>query len=89
MGDVVLRLPIEAGEEAQLFGRYLNGFMEARFKDAERMAASSDAPYLMIRSDLGGAAEIKVLIFQEPSVASAFSSGWAAARKGADPANEA
>jgi hypothetical protein len=80
MTDIVLTLPIEAGEEAQLFGNFLNRFMESRSSEAERMALSSDAPYMMVRSDPGDGQDIKVLIFQERSVASAFSSGWAKAR---------
>jgi hypothetical protein len=80
MTDIVLTLPIEAGEEALLFGSFLNRFMESRSSEAERMAESSDAPYLMLRSDPGDGQDIKVLIFQERSVASAFSAGWAKAR---------
>jgi len=80
MADVVLKLPIREGEEAQLFGSYLNRFMESRSSEAERMAPFSDAPYLMIRSDPGLTEDMKVLIFQERSAASAFSSGWAKAR---------
>jgi hypothetical protein len=81
MTDVVLTLPIEAGEEAQLFGTFLNRFMESRSSEAERMAESADAPYLMVRSDPGDGLDIKVLIFQERSVASAFSAGWARVRE--------
>ena len=80
MSDVVVTLPVKIGEEARLFGRYLNLFMESRSFDAERLALSSDAPFLMIRSDPGDGEEIKTLTFQERSMASAFSSGWAAAR---------
>ena len=80
MADVVVTLPVRIGEEAQLFGRYLNGFMESRSFEAESMASFSDAPYLMMRSDPGEVEEIKVLTFQERSVASDFSSGWANAR---------
>jgi hypothetical protein len=76
MADVVVKLPIREGEEAQLFGDYLNSFMESRSFEAEQMAESSDAPYLMMRSDPGFGEDVKVLIFQERTVASAFSSGW-------------
>jgi hypothetical protein len=44
------------------------------------MAKSSDAPYLIMHSDPYDGHEVKRLIFQENSVASAFSSGWANAR---------
>lgn len=81
MTDVVLTLPIETGEEAQLFGTFLNRFMESRSSEAERMAESSDAPYLMLRSDPGLERDTKVLIFQESSVAAAFSAGWAKVRE--------
>ena len=77
MSDVVLTLPIKQGEEALLFGRFLNGFMESRSSEAEKMAAFSDAPYMMVRSDPLDGEELKVLTFQEKSVASAFSRGWA------------
>ena len=66
MTDVVLTLPVKIGEEALLFGRFLN-----------------DAPYMMVRSDPLDGQELKVLTFQETSVASAFSSGWAKLCKGA------
>ena len=82
MTDVVLRLPV-ADEDDQLFGRYLNRFMEDRSDDAERMADTSDAPYMMISSDPLQAC--KVVVFQERSAASAFSSGWAEARSGRLP----
>ncbi len=89
MGDVVLRLPIGSGEEARLFGSFLNRFMEARSDEAEQMADSSDAPFMMVRSDPEAEGETKVLIFQESSVASDFSQGWAQARTRNVPANEA
>ncbi len=83
MSDVVLTLPIQAGEDSLLFGRFLNRFMETRSNEAELMAAFSDAPYMMVRSDPLDGQELKVLTFQETSVASAFSAGWAMLRKGA------
>ena len=80
MSDIVLTLPVMAGEEALLFGRFLNRFMETRSSEAELMAAWSDAPYMMVRSDPLDGRELKVLTFQETSVASAFSAGWAKLR---------
>ncbi|MHB8284513.1 MAG: hypothetical protein ACYDD1_07530 [Caulobacteraceae bacterium] len=80
MADVVVTLPVREGDEAQLFGKYLNRFMESRSFEAEQMAESSDAPYLMMHSDPYDGHEVKRLIFQENSVASDFSSGWANAR---------
>lgn len=82
MTDVVVQLPVQIGEESQAFGSYLNRFMEARTYEAERMAETSDAPYLMVRSDPAPDRELKVLIFQDRSVARAFSSGWAETRRG-------
>lgn len=82
MSDFVLTLPIKIGEEAQRFGRYLTRFMESRSFEADRLASLSDAPFLMIRSDPGDGEEIKTLTFQERSLASAFSTGWAVARSG-------
>ena len=77
MTDVVVTLPVKTGEESIMFGRFLNRFMESRSSEAERMAADSDAPYMMVRSDPLDGQELKVLTFQEKSVASAFSAGWA------------
>ena len=82
MTDVVLTLPVKIGEEALMFGRFLNRFMESRSDEAEQMAPFSDAPYMMVRSDPLDGQEMKVLTFQETSVASAFSIGWAKLRKG-------
>jgi hypothetical protein len=82
MADVVVQLPIQVGEESQAFGTYLNRFMEARTYEAERMAATSDAPYLMVRSDPAPDRELKMLIFQDRTVASAFARGWAETRRG-------
>jgi hypothetical protein len=79
MSDVILTLPIQT-EEAQLFGRFLNRFMESRSWEAERMAEFSDAPYMMVRSDPGLGEDVKVITFQENSVAAAFSAGWTLAR---------
>lgn len=84
MGDVVLQLPVETNEDL-LFGAYVNRFMESRSNDVERFAASSDAPYLMIRSDPAVGDEVKILIFQEHGAASAFSNGWAVARAQGHP----
>lgn len=83
MTDVVLTLPVKVGEEALLFGRFLNRFMESRSDEAEQMAPFSDAPYMMVRSDPMVGEDLKVLTFQETSVASAFSSGWSKLLKGA------
>jgi hypothetical protein len=81
MTDIVLTLPIQVGEELRRFGRYLNGFMESRSSEAYAMAETSDAPFMMVRSDPGDGQEIKVLTFQASAVASDFSSGWARACK--------
>ena len=80
VSDVVIQFPVRRGEEAQLFGAYLSEFMERRTDEAERCAADSDAPYLMIRSDPFTDVEFKVLTFQQQSAAQAFSTGWAIAR---------
>ena len=80
MADVVVTLPIQIGEESTLFGRYLNTFVESRSFEAEAMALTCDAPFMMVRSDPGDGEEIKVLIFQRTDMASDFSTGWAQAR---------
>jgi hypothetical protein len=81
VSDVVIQFPVQSGEEAQLFGAYLAEFMEGLSDEAERWAAHSDAPFLMVRSDPIQDAEVKVLTFQHPSAAQAFCSGWARARR--------
>ena len=80
MADVVVQLPVGSSEDL-LFGAYVSRFMESRANDVERWAAASDAPYLMIRSDPAIGEDIRILIFQEPGAASAFSHGWARARE--------
>jgi hypothetical protein len=80
MGDVVVKLPVREGEEAQLFGNVLKSFIESRSADAGLCADTSDAPYLMVSSDPQPDGEIKVLIFQDDRVARDFSREWAQAR---------
>jgi hypothetical protein len=82
MADVIVTLPIQIGEESKLFGRYLNTFMESRSCEAEELAQSCDAPFMMVRSDPGDGEDIKVLIFQHTHMASDFSTGWARTRQG-------
>jgi len=81
MADVVVTLPIQIGEESTLFGRYLNTFMESRSFEADELAQTCDAPFMMVRSDPGDGEEIKVLIFQQTQMASDFSIGWAQTRR--------
>lgn len=76
MGDVVLKLPVRNAEEAQRFGAFLNSFMESCSDMATRWAAVNDEPYLMVRTDPQPDLDLKVLIFQENSVAQAFRLGW-------------
>ncbi len=75
----MLQLPVGSAED-DLFGAYVSRFMASRANDVERCAASSDAPYLMIRSDPAVGEDVRILIFQEHGAARDFSSGWAAAR---------
>lgn len=76
LSDVVIQFPVQRGEEAQLFGAYLAEFMEGMSDEAERLAADSDAPFLMVRSDPMQDVEVKVLTFQDAGDARAFCSGW-------------
>ncbi len=76
MTDVVIKLPIQPGEEALRFGRYLTRFMEGFSPETEERAAQSDSPLLMIRADPAAGEEAKILIFQESGMANAFSTGW-------------
>lgn len=75
MTDVVIELPVQRGEEAQLFGAYLAEFMESLTREVDRLM-DGDAPFLMMRSDPLQDVEVKVLTFQHMSAAQAFSSGW-------------
>ncbi len=78
MSDVVLTLPVKAGEEALMFGRFLTGFLETLSNDPQRCVETASAPYLMVRSDPPfDGQELKVLTFQESGAASAFAAGWA------------
>jgi hypothetical protein len=80
MGEVVVKLPVRDGEEAQLFGDYLSRFLQSRGQEAELWAANSDAPYVIVHSDPSADVEVKVITFQERRAAVAFSQGWAEAR---------
>ena len=84
MSDVVVRLPLRDGAEAQLFGDYLSRFLSSQGQEAELWTANSDAPYVMIHSDPLVDVEMKVITFQERRAAAAFSRGWAEARVGLD-----
>lgn len=76
MSDIVLKLPIQPGLEAQVFGTYLNEFMTRGSRWADRLALDAEAPFVMIRADPVAGEAAKVLIFQEGRIASAFYSGW-------------
>lgn len=81
MGDVVIRLPVRDGQEAALFGDYLNRFLQA-CPDQAGYSADNDAPYLMVHSDPQSQGDLKILTFQQGSAALAFRSGWDAAAEG-------
>ncbi len=76
MSDIVLKLPIESDREANLFSSYLNRFMHLRRDVMDDLPEAEDAPYLIVHSDRCGDCEIKVLTFQNPGAARAFSAGW-------------
>lgn len=84
MSDVVVKLPVREGAEAQLFGDYLSRFLASQGQEAELWAANCDAPYVIIHSDPLADIEMKVITFQERRAAAAFSRGWAEARTGLD-----
>ena len=79
MAEVVLQLPVAASEDL-MFGRFLDRFMASRSREVERMADSSDAPYVMIHTDPALGDTVRIVTFQESAAATAFSSGWAQAR---------
>jgi hypothetical protein len=78
MTDVVIRLPIGSDEEADLFSRYLNRFMERRSFESED--PRSDAPYLIMHSDPSAEWDLKVVTFQHRRIAQDFYSGWQEAK---------
>jgi hypothetical protein len=80
VSDVVIQFPVQHGKEAQLFGAYLTEFMEKLMREVDRWV-DDEAPFVMVRSDPLQDVEVKVLTFQHPGAAKAFSSGWARARK--------
>jgi hypothetical protein len=82
VSDVVVRFPVRAGMEAQLFGTYLSEFMARLARQTELLTSDGDAPCLMVRSDPMMDCELKELIFQLDSDARDFSRGWARARLG-------
>ncbi|HLK24524.1 MAG TPA: hypothetical protein VKT30_07690 [Caulobacteraceae bacterium] len=80
MPDVVIKLPLESDQEADLFSSYLNSFMHIRREVIADLPEAADAPYLMVHSDRRGEREVKVLTFQNLGAARAFSAGWRRAR---------
>ena len=82
LSDVIVRLPVHPGREAQLFGTYLSEFMARLARQAEFWAGDGDAPCLMVRSDPLQDFELKELTFQQDSDALDFSRGWDRARTG-------
>jgi hypothetical protein len=76
MSDIVIKLPIESDRQANLFSSYLNSFMHLRRDVMDDLPEDEDAPYLIVHSDRCGDCEIKVLTFQNPGAARAFSAGW-------------
>ncbi len=81
MSDIVVRLPVRPGREAQLFGDYLAGFVDRLSKEVEAWS-EGEAPWLMVHSDPSRDIEVKVLTFQRASAANDFSTGWAQALRG-------
>jgi hypothetical protein len=77
MTDVVVKLPVQEGEEARLFGNFLSSFIQSCCSEAERWATANDAPYLIVHSEPQPDVEMKVLTFQQRGAARAFSRGWA------------
>lgn len=82
--EVVLQLPVDASED-HLFGHFLDRFMQSRAGDVERLAACSDAPYVMVHSDPAVGEKVKIVTFQEPGAATDFSSAWLRIRGGGAP----
>jgi hypothetical protein len=78
MSDIVIELPVAMGPEADLFGQYFQRFVDKAFIAAA--TGDAEAPMLMLRSDPLQDREVKVVIFQEPDVADAFTQGWALVR---------
>jgi len=84
MTDIVIKLPINSDQEANLFSTYLNRFMQGRSAVADDLPEAVDAPYLIVHSDPSPDRELKVLTFQNLGAARAFSTGWARAKGALD-----
>ena len=80
MTDIVVRLELRDAEEEAAFGAYFTRFVEGVAEDMARLADRLDAPFLMVRSEPQRDAELRVVTFQEPSSARAFTAGWFRAR---------
>ncbi len=82
MTDIVVRLELRGEAETKAFGAYLNRFVQGRADEVDRIAHRLDAPFLMVRSELGRDAELRVVTFQQPRAARDFARGWRRARGG-------
>lgn len=72
-----MQVPLGSSDEIDLFGQYVTSFVQAREAEAR---ADADAPFVMIRSAPERGGEVKVVTFQEPETARAFSTGWSLRR---------
>jgi hypothetical protein len=84
MTDVVIRFPMGSDQEADLFSRYLNRFMEQRSFNPPEATDAADAPYLIMHTDPRPDQELKIVTFQHRKVAEAFCSGWERTKSGAE-----
>jgi len=80
MTDVVIRLPILSDKEAILFSAYLDRFMRLSSADADDRPEGADAPFLIVHTAPALDRDVKMLTFQTPGAARAFSVGWARAK---------
>jgi len=77
MADIILKMALQSGGEAEAFGEYLFDFMERRTRRLTgRAALDAYAPSIMVRGDPASGDSAKVLIFQEDRLARVFSAGW-------------
>jgi hypothetical protein len=80
MTDIVMEIPVALGEEASLFTTYFQQFVDQAFISA---VTGGEATLLMLRSDPRADHELKVVTFQEPAAAQAFTLGWTRIRESA------
>lgn len=75
MKDVTVEVAVHTGEEDELFGETVNRFVELN------QGESSDAPFMMVKSEYRAGALYKTVIFEDDAPASEFETLWRRQRR--------